>query len=73
MIYILKSIFNDTLKREDKWSRTSLTMFSAWLVVIAMALIDFFKNGLNFEVWFTLVMVSLGVKITDAYSKKINK
>lgn len=70
---LLYEILNDTLKRESKWSRTSLTMFSAWIVALSMSLVDFFKNGLNFEVWFTLVMVSIGVKITDAYSKKINK
>ena len=72
MIYILKSIFNDTLQRNDRFSRTSLTMFSAWFVVLGMAIIDFFKHGLNFEVWVTLVTVALGAKLTDSVSKKIH-
>jgi hypothetical protein len=48
-------------------------MFSAWLVVLSMATIDFFKRGLQFDVWVTLVVVATGIKITDAWSKKIIK
>lgn len=63
----------DTLTRDGKWSRTSLTMFTAWLWVIIIATIDYIKNGFHFEVWCTMVAVALGVKITDAWSKKLNK
>lgn len=69
----ISDIFHDTLTRDGKWSRTSLTMFSAWIVVLLMALIDFFNRGLQFDVWVTLVVVATGIKITDAWSKKIIK
>jgi hypothetical protein len=70
---VLKSIVNDTLKVDGKWSRTSLTMFTAWIVVLGMACIDFVWNGLRYDVWATLTAVATGIKIADAYTKKITK
>ena len=69
---IIKEIVNDTLKRNGKWSRTSLTMFSAWFVGLLMSIIDFAFNGLRFDVWCVLIGVAMGSKITDSYSKKIH-
>lgn len=73
VLFLLKTILIDTLKRNNKWSKTFLTMFTAWLAVLFMAFWDFFTNGLSFDVWVTLVCVSLGIKVTDALSKKIEK
>lgn len=70
---IIKQIVNDTLKKYGRWSRTSLTMFSAWFVALVMACIDFAYNGLRFDVWLTLVGVAMGSKITDSFSKKIER
>ena len=70
---ILREILQDTLKKDGKWSRTSLTMFSAWALSLSMAMFDFFFNGLKYDVWVTLVVVATGIKITDAWSKKIAK
>lgn len=72
-LLLLKTILIDTLKRNNKWSKTFLTMFTAWGAVLFMAFWDFFANGLSFDVWITLVCVSLGIKVTDAWSKKIEK
>jgi hypothetical protein len=69
----ISDVLNDTLKKDGKWSRTSLTMFSAWIVVVFMSLFDFFKRGMQFDIWVTLVVVATGIKITDAWSKKIIK
>ena len=69
----ISDVLHDTLTKDGKWSRTSLTMFSAWIVVIFMALFDFCRRGLQFDVWVTLVVVATGIKITDAWSKKITK
>jgi hypothetical protein len=69
----ISDVLHDTLTKDGKWSRTSLTMFSAWIVVIFMALFDFCRRGLQFDVWVTLVVVATGIKITDAWSKKIIK
>ena len=68
---IIKEIINDTLKKNGKFSRTSLTMFSAWCVGLVMSIIDFSFNGLRFDVWCVLIGVAMGSKITDSYSKKI--
>ena len=69
----ISDVLHDTLTKDGKWSRTSLTMFSAWIVVVFMALFDFCRRGLQFDVWVTLVVVATGIKITDAWSKKIIK
>lgn len=69
---LLKAILNDTLKVDGKWSRTSLTMFTAWLASLHMAYYDMYKNGFHMEVFLTLVGVALGSKVTDSISKKIN-
>jgi hypothetical protein len=68
---VLREILQDTLKKDGKWSRTSMTMFSAWALSLSMAMFDFFFNGLKYDVWVTLVVVATGIKITDAWSKKI--
>ena len=69
---MLKEILNDTLKRNGKWSRTSLTMLSSWFIALVMAILDFFFNGLRFDVWLGLISVSIGSKISDSLSKKIH-
>lgn len=69
---IIKEIVNDTLKKNGKWSRTSLTMFTSYFVALLMSIIDFAFNGLRFDVWCVLIGVAMGSKITDSYSKKIH-
>lgn len=69
----MKEIANDTLKVDGKWSRTSLTMLTAWVVVLWMAVADFLDKGLRYDVWATLTAVATGIKIADAYTKKIMK
>ena len=69
---MFKEILEDTLKRNGKWSRTSLTMFSSWFIALVMAILDFCFNGLRFDVWLGLISVSIGSKISDSLSKKIH-
>lgn len=57
---------------DGKWSRTSLTMFTAWFAALHMAYFDMYKNGFHMEVFITLVGVALGSKVSDSISKKIN-
>ncbi len=76
-IKLFNEIANDTLKRVDdkgvlRWSRTSLTMITAWVISIYMAMFDMVKNGFNLEVFLTLVGVALGSKIADGFSKKLD-
>jgi len=70
---ILFDLVNDTLKKEGRYSRTSLTMASAWFFALSFAWFDFMDKGLRFDVWVTLVGVALGSKITDSFSKKLEK
>lgn len=73
----INEVINDTLKRPGadgklKWSRTSLTMASAWLVVLWSYIHFTIKDGFNETSFSIMVGVALGVKVTDAWSKKIN-
>ncbi len=70
---LISDIAVDTLMRDGKWSRTSLTMLTAWMFVFFIAVIDYIRTGFHFEVWCTMVAVAVGVKVTDAWSKKIQK
>lgn len=69
----ISDVLHDTLTKDGKWSRTSLTMFVTLSVSLLMAIVDFFCNGLRYDVWATLMAVATGIKITDAWSKKIIK
>lgn len=69
---MFKDIVNDTLKKNGKFSRTSLTMFVTLFVALVMSCIDFAFNGLRFDVWCVLMGVAMGSKITDSFSKKIH-
>jgi len=75
--HIIKQLVQDTLMKYEgdrlRYSRTSLTMFSAWLLVIYMTIYDLYKEGFRYDVFATMVAVALGTKITDSVSKKINK
>lgn len=73
----IKNIINDTLKRKDEtgllvWSRTSLTMASAWATVLWSYIHYTIKDGFNEAAFYALVGVALGAKVTDAVSKKLN-
>jgi hypothetical protein len=48
-------------------------MFSAWVLVYLISIIDYVRTGYRSEVWLTLVAVSVGVKLSDAIGKRINK
>jgi len=70
---VLKELLSDTLKKEGKWSRTSLTMFTSFAICVLVGLIDFFAHGYNSEVFFGFLSVAVGSKISDAFSRKIEK
>lgn len=69
---MFKELVNDTLKKNGKWSRTSLTMFTSYIIALVMAILDFCFNGLRFDVWLGLISVSIGSKISDSLSKKLH-
>ena len=67
------SLINDTLKKDGKWSRTSLTMFSSWNLVSFMVIFDLYKEGFRYDVFATMVGVALGTKLTDSIGKRVEK
>ena len=67
------ALINDTLKKDGRWSRTSLTMFSSWLLVVYMVIYDLYKEGFRYDVFVTMVGVALGTKLTDSVGKRIEK
>jgi hypothetical protein len=67
------AIINDTLKKDGRWSRTSLTMFSAWNLVSFMVVFDLYKEGFRYDVFVTMVGVALGTKLTDSIGKRVEK
>jgi hypothetical protein len=70
---MIKDIIYDTLKKDGKWSRTSLTMFTAWLIACWLAISDYLFNGFKYEVFVTFVGVALGSKLTDSIGTRISK
>jgi len=74
---LVKAITRDTLKKkvdgEYRWSRTSLTMFSAWLIAVYMVMFDLYKEGFRYDVFVTMVGVALGSKLTDSIGKRVEK
>jgi hypothetical protein len=76
MTETIKGIIRDTLKKKTeegtfRWSRTSLTMFTAWIVSISMATFDFFKSGFKYEVFVTFVAVAISSKASDALANRL--
>lgn len=76
--FIIKGLIDDTLKRWDPvtkkmvWSRTSLTMLTAWVSCVSTFIYDTCKNGINEFTFGAMITVALGSKLTDAWSKKLS-
>lgn len=76
---LITDLVNDTLKKYDpkkkriRFSRTSLTMVTAWFAVLYSYLYDLHTQGFRIEAFSLLVAVSLGVKVTDGIANKLNK
>ena len=71
------TIVDDTLKRDKdnkrRFSKTALTMLSAWLLVIYVFIDDYAKNGFRSESFYSMLAVATGIKVSDAIAKKFNK
>lgn len=68
---LLSEILNDTLKRNGRFSSTLVTMFAFSCSVFLYGWVDLFMHGFNSEVFFAWVGMASGIKITDAFSKKL--
>jgi len=66
-----KQIAEDTLKRNGKYSRTSLTMATAWVAILAVFISDYIINGFNEMAFTEILAVAIGIKWVDAKSKQL--
>jgi len=69
MSNFITDIINDTLKKNGKWSRVSLTMCTAFWLGNFYAIYDFFKNGFRIEVFLIWMSMATGMKIIDLLDK----
>lgn len=73
-----KKVIRDTLMRKDAitgelvYSRTSLTMFTAWLAVLWSFHYALIKYGFNEVSFGIMVTAALGSKVTDSWSRRMN-
>ena len=77
MIRFFKKLMEDTLMREHngvlKHSRTSWTMFTAWVACLYVFMHQFITmKDFNDTAFGLMIGVALGSKITDSWSKKLN-
>ena len=76
MIKLIKKIVDDTLKRDKdgvrRFSKTALTMLSAWLLACYTYIHDFIVHGFRLDTFVIMIGVATGMKVTDAISKKLN-
>lgn len=72
---LISNIINDTLKREKngvrRWSKTALTMLTAWIMALAMAIDHQARTGFDYSVWIVFISVATGMKIADRAAKAI--
>ena len=68
---MLKEILKDTLQRDGKYSSTLVTMFVFSLSTLLYGWADFILHGFNSEVFYSFVALASGIKIADAFSKKV--
>jgi hypothetical protein len=69
-------IINDTLKKKTddgvlRWSRTSLTMFSSWIMTIGLALDHYRKNGFDYQVFLVFAGIAISTKLADSIGQRI--
>lgn len=66
----LIKIWIDTLKKGDKYSRTSLTWLISFTIANSMAIYDMIKNGFNMPIFMVYIGFALSMKVTDKTTKQ---
>lgn len=73
LVELIRQVTNDTLKKEGKWSRTSLTMFSSFWIGVMYSAYGIYKYGFDPIVFATYMAVATGLKVIDVLDKNKNK
>jgi len=69
IIELIRQVTNDTLKKDNKWSRTSLTMFSSFWIGVVYSGYGIYKYGFDPIVFATYMAVATGLKVIDVIDK----
>ena len=74
---LILEIADDTLKRDKdgirRWSKTALTMFTAWILCCYSYVHHLITQGFDMSSFLIMVGVATTMKTADAVSKAINK
>ena len=70
-----ETLVNDTLKIDGKWSKTCLTMFTAWIAALFAFMVNTIKHDgdVDTTMFGIMVGVALGAKIANSWGKKIEQ
>ncbi len=73
----IRIFIQDTLKEKQmdgtwKWSKTALTMATAWYSVLYAFFFDLVKTGFRMDSFVVMALVGTGIPIASAYAKKVN-
>ena len=69
LVELIKQVTIDTMKKNGKWSRTSLTMFSSFWLGVIYSGYGIYKYGFDPIVFTTYMAVATGLKIIDVLDK----
>lgn len=69
LVELIKQVTNDTMKKDGKWSRTSLTMFSSFWIGVLYSGYGIYKYGFDPIVFATYMAVATGLKVIDVIDK----
>jgi hypothetical protein len=69
LVELIRQVINDTMKKEGKWSRTSLTMFSSFWIGVLYSSYGIYKYGFDPIVFATYMAVATGLKVIDVIDK----
>ena len=69
LVDLIRQVTKDTMKKEGKWSRTSLTMFSSFWIGVLYSSYGIYKYGFDPIVFATYMAVATGLKVIDVIDK----
>jgi hypothetical protein len=69
----MKSLIEDTLKKEGRYDSKSIMRFVAFNSSVLVFLCDYFKFGFRLESWVVMITYSFGQTLLTAQAKKLEK
>ena len=72
LVELIRQVTNDTMKKEGKWSKSNLTMFSSFWIGVLYSGYGIYKYGFDPIVFATYMAVATGLKVIDVIDKRKN-